>query len=653
MTVYCRQVSALALALALASATQAEDTNKAVNPVGNSAVSKSSDSQQEVPADSATATAATEETSTGAAGTSSAAIADASAKKVEAPSAEESAQQASDEVAQPVADAGAAEDVVPQQGEAPATAVTDPVSTAAEGDAVATAQDPGAAEDDTAQVGVDPAMSVTEPITLPAPEKKQAPVATQSSPGKKTMGMAEVIALVQQQQAQLAKQEKQLVSQSRQLDSLRDELDALRAPPVEDAAPEQVAAGEPEIPDEQHTTVGEPEDKTKEQLNAETGDMVAAAQADDPTAQVLSEFPGAWRLPGTRAALAVGGYVKSTLVYNNDPLEIIDRFIVGSIPVDTSFAENLEAESSLTASQSRLNFDLREPTEVGILRAFIEGDFASEDDTFRLRHAFGQWNRVLAGKTWSAFVDTKATPEEVDFEGLNGRVNVRQTQVRISPQIGDTWQLQFSMEDPNPQIQNGQGVTRAPDIVLSSRFQPNDRLHTKVAFLGRQIRAQLQFGDRGVGGVDKQYAWGMTVSGRYSTPRFDQRDSLLFQLNVGDGIGRYVNDLASVGNYDGIVDPSTGELRLFDVVSGYISAQHWWGATARSNFTLGYVELDNPNFVEGDAYKKTVRASANVFWTPTPRIDIGVEYLWGRRENENGDEGDATQIQAAARYRFR
>jgi hypothetical protein len=39
-------------------------------------------------------------------------------------------------------------------------------------------------------------------------------------------------------------------------------------------------------------------------------------------------------------------------------------------------------------------------------------------------------------------------------------------------------------------------------------------------------------------------------------------------------------------------------------------------------------------------------------WTPTPRINIGLEYLWGVRENENGDDGDATQIQASAQYNF-
>jgi hypothetical protein len=52
------------------------------------------------------------------------------------------------------------------------------------------------------------------------------------------------------------------------------------------------------------------------------------------------------------------------------------------------------------------------------------------------------------------------------------------------------------------------------------------------------------------------------------------------------------------------------------------------------------------------ACQQTKRFSSNLLWTPTPRINIGLEYLWGVRENENGDDGDATQIQAAAQYNF-
>ena len=482
------------------------------------------------------------------------------------------------------------------------------------------------------------------------------PDAAQATTTSQTMGMSEVIALLQQQQKDLAEQRQLLQDQSSEIASLKAELDVLRAPPPTTAG---LAVGTTQadketqaLPQEAMDATKPESEKSEQQRATEAGKSVAKAQTDDPTRALLDQFKGAWRLPGTNAALAIGGYVKTSVVFNFDPLEISDRFIVGSIPVGERDEEGIEAQSSINASQSRLNFDLREPTDVGLLRAFIEGDFASENDTFRLRHAFGQWNRVLAGKTWSAFVDTEASPEEVDFEGLNGRINVRQSQIRVMPRIGEDFEFQFSLEDPNPQVQNGEGVTRAPDIVASGRFQPHERLHVKAGLLGRQIRAQQNLTDGG--GVEKEYAWGLTLSGRFNTPRFDERDSLLFQVNVGDGIGRYVNDLSSVGNFDGIFNEETGNLELFDIYSGYISWQHWWssGRNMRSNFTMGVVEVSNPGFVEGDAYKRTVRASTNIMWAPTPRIDLGLEYLWGNRQNENGDNDNASQVQLGARYRF-
>jgi hypothetical protein len=466
------------------------------------------------------------------------------------------------------------------------------------------------------------------------------------------LDLTQVIALLREQQQEMAKQRKLLEAQSGQIAGLKKELKILKAP----AQANQQVAATPAIEsqvvtaqDLQNDSAAKP-GKTRTQKAVETEASVVKAQQDDPTRDLLADFSGAWQLPGTSAALGIGGYVKTSVVYNQDPLEIKDRFIVGSIPVANSALDDIEAQSSITASQSRLNFDMREATDYGILRAFIEGDFAGDGETFRLRHAFGQWQHVLAGKTWSAFVDTDASPEEVDFEGLNGRVNVRQSQVRFMPRYGADYEFQLSLEDPNPQIQNGSGVTRIPDIVASGRFQPHDRLHLKVGVLARQIRAQQDFGQGG--GVDKAYAWGLTVSGRFTTPLLDKRDSLLFQLNGGNGIGRYINDLSSVGNYDGILNPDDGDLELFDVLAGYASWQHWWRGDLRSNFTVGMVHVDNPGFVENDAYKRTVRLSSNLIWTPTTNLNIGLEYLWGLRENEDGEDGDATQIQMSAQYDF-
>ncbi len=64
------------------------------------------------------------------------------------------------------------------------------------------------------------------------------------------------------------------------------------------------------------------------------------------------------------------------------------------------------------------------------------------------------------------------------------------------------------------------------------------------------------------------------------------------------------------------------------------------------------MNIDNKKFQIGDAYDRTVRLAGNVIFSPTPRIDIGGELLWGRREDKDGSSGDASQFQASVRYRF-
>ena len=545
---------------------------------------------------------------------------------------------------------------VPANADA-ATDGEDPVESGSSAAADATAATPAQSEsvdgeesESTETLDAEATRQDSASMPIEIEQTDPAPAAVQPA---KEMSLEDVIALVQQQQAQLLSQRKQLEEQSKQISSLSEELDALRAPPPALMSDRDSGADKPDeaAPQPERVIAQTADSEEPEQAAADskekTRSEVATAQQDDPSRAIMDDFPGAWRLPGTQAALAIGGYVKAAAVINQDPLEIKDRFIVGSIPVGDQDDGN-KSESSLSAQQSRLNFDLREPTDVGIMRAFVEGDFAETGETFRLRHAFGQWDRMLAGKTWSAFVDTSASPEEVDFEGLNGRINVRQAQVRFSPPIGEDFSLVVSLEDPNPQIQNGSGVTRVPDIVVAGQFEPHDRLHMKLGMLSRQLRAKT-LGRNSV--LKKEYAWGLTMSGSFSVPRLDERDAILFQLSGGDAIGRYVNDLNSVGDYDAIFDDDN-KLNTFDIIAGYVSLQHWWGEVTRSNFTLGWVDVDNPDFIEGDAYKRTIRTSANLIWTPTPRVDIGWELLWGERENENGDSGDALQTQFMARYRF-
>jgi len=53
-----------------------------------------------------------------------------------------------------------------------------------------------------------------------------------------------------------------------------------------------------------------------------------------------------------------------------------NRFVTSSIPVAGSPEAGKEPRFVLTAIPGRVNLDVRPPTGVGAMRAFVEGDFA-------------------------------------------------------------------------------------------------------------------------------------------------------------------------------------------------------------------------------------------------------------------------------------
>jgi hypothetical protein len=376
------------------------------------------------------------------------------------------------------------------------------------------------------------------------------------------------------------------------------------------------------------------------------------SQSQDAASTTIDadSFPGSIPIPGTAAAIRIGGFVKANMAFSFDTIGSQDRFIVASIPTDPQ--QEGSSEVNLTVSQSRLNFDLRDRMQFGALRAFIEGDFAAEGDLFRLRHAFGQLRSLLVGKTDSAFSDMEARPEELDFEGINGMINVRQTQIRFFPEIGKDWNLITSLEDPQPEIYNGTGITRIPDFIVSVRRTWFERWHIRTGLLLRRIRGSW---DADPSIKDDINGWALTLSGKTSLPKFHRNDNLLFQINVGKGYGRYINDLNTVGEFeggqDGVFDPN-GILKALPVFSGYLALQHWWNDALRSTFITSFVKVDTYSFQPEGAYSETQRISGNVIWSPGPRVDVGTELIWGKRIDRDSASGDAIQLQMSAKYRF-
>jgi len=144
----------------------------------------------------------------------------------------------------------------------------------------------------------------------------------------------------------------------------------------------------------------------------------------------------------------------------------------------------------------------------------------------------------------------------------------------------------------------------------------------------------------------------LSISGRAAIKWWDDRDNVQFQVNYGSGYGRYVNDLGNLNNSDAIFDPTTGKLHALTVSSFYVALQKWWSKSLRSNFNVSAVKVDNFDFQPTGAYKKTQRFSGNIIWSPTPRVDVGAELLYGLRRDRDNQSGNATQLQLSATYRY-
>jgi hypothetical protein len=67
---------------------------------------------------------------------------------------------------------------------------------------------------------------------------------------------------------------------------------------------------------------------------------------------------------------------------------------------------------------------------------------------------------------------------------------------------------------------------------------------------------------------------------------------------------------------------------------------------------VSWVNIDNFDYQDGDNYKSTLRASANLIYLPTSNVRFGMELLWGQRKNKDESKGTATQLQISARYNF-
>jgi len=366
------------------------------------------------------------------------------------------------------------------------------------------------------------------------------------------------------------------------------------------------------------------------------------------------DFPGSIRIPGTDAAIKFGGRVRTAAVFTLDPLGTDDRFLTNSIPVGEGGVSGEEKRTNISARASRLNTEFRTPAGGKEVRAFFEGDFAGAANAFRLRHAYAQFMGVIVGQTWSTFSDPQTNVEDLDFEGISSENITRQPQIRYWFRSDPKTRVAFAVETPAVSLTGGTGVNLMPDLIVRAVREHGNGGHLQISAVGRQIRGEATPGD-----VRMDWGWGLSASGVLAFKFKELQDRIIFQGNGGKGLARYINDLSSLGGQDAVFDTTTGELHSLPTVGWYIAYEHAWKEwkgmetmNLRSTFLWSFVDVSNFDFQAPDSYNKTHRFAVNLVFSPAGRVDVGLEYINGSRENKDGQRGTANQIQAVTIIRF-
>jgi hypothetical protein len=315
------------------------------------------------------------------------------------------------------------------------------------------------------------------------------------------------------------------------------------------------------------------------------------------------------------------------------------------IPGATPIGGDSSTFTDFTAEATRVFLSASQPAGEGSVTGYLELDFlgsaqgnelVTNSYSPRMRRAYVTYGNWLAGQEWTTFQNTSAIPESASFLVLSdGMVFVRQPQIRYTH---GNWQL--AIENPNtPTLNAGnQDANTLPDAVVRYNWK-GAYGNVSLAGLARQLRAE----DGGV--TEETYGYGLSVSGRLA---IGARDDLRFNLFGGEGIGRYVGLAAG---REAALSPD-GKLEAIPAFGGLIAWRHPFGETARLNIGYAGLFLDNPAWAPASATASVQSAYTAILWDVAPKVTLGLEALYGLREEESGADGAISRFSFSTKYAF-
>jgi hypothetical protein len=306
------------------------------------------------------------------------------------------------------------------------------------------------------------------------------------------------------------------------------------------------------------------------------------------------------------------------------------------------------------------------PTKLGDLKVVYEFDmFGTGSDegqtTMRLRYAYGELGRFLAGQATSPFMDDDAWPNTIEYWGPCGMVFYRNVQIRYAPIKTADKELFIALERPGagadkgtisipelPSLDSVKAQLSAPDV--SAHFKKRGKWGS-VQLAG--ILRPLKWKDTRVNNFGNDLSGSVTGWGANLSAVLNLGKSTVFRGSYvyGEGIENYMqdapNDVGTVINGNSI----EGEALP---VSGIVAwLDHNWNPKVWTSLGYSTVSIDNTETANGTtSYKKGQYALLTIGTTPFTNTMAAIEFQYGQREGEDGFKADCTKIQVSFKYNF-
>ncbi len=350
-------------------------------------------------------------------------------------------------------------------------------------------------------------------------------------------------------------------------------------------------------------------------------------------------------------AMGIGGVVRLRGWYGWNGALQTNGFSPYSIPIPKNPAKLRELDATPAGCAIYLNIMAHKPW-MGYLNAYIEGNFDGYLHTgFKLKKAYVTLNDFTAGYVTSTYSDPAALAPTIDGAGSNGKIDRSNLLLRYMHTFKKGWTVAGSFEFPKSYITTTEGLTEkcsdyVPDLAAFAQYQWHGGLsHIRLSGLLRvsSYRDLLAERNYNVAG------WGAMLSGMVKAAR---PLTLYASVSYGHGQGSYQGDLR-IGNYDLVPDlDNPGRLYAPRSIGVTAGARYFFKSNIYAAGSFGTTRYYRKQKVYDAEYRQGIYGAVNIFWDLTPRLQVGAEYLVGKRTNFNHQHAFADRVDALLQFAF-